>query len=122
VTLLRAKGHFSSRPSFYRRASCGLLTSFKLERPAFGGPSNAPLGIAYQLGAPARVTIRVTQGKRNIATFNAGARQAHKTNRLRLAAKSLARGDYTVRISVQTGARTLTSALVARRFVAVASP
>src|SRR5205823_5570601 len=37
ITLRRLHGHFRPRPSFYRRASCGLVSSFKLERPVFGG-------------------------------------------------------------------------------------
>ena len=37
VALVRRGGRFARRPAFYRRVSCGLLSSFKLERPAFGG-------------------------------------------------------------------------------------
>ena len=44
VALVRRDGRFARRPAFYRRASCGLLSSFKLERPAFGGRRNRSLG------------------------------------------------------------------------------
>src|SRR6185503_20480547 len=32
IVLRRVKGHFSRRPAHYRRASCGTLSSYKLER------------------------------------------------------------------------------------------
>ena len=39
VALVRRGGRFHRRPAFYRRASCGAIASFKLERPVFGGRS-----------------------------------------------------------------------------------
>ena len=41
VTLRRANGRFSVRPAFYRRATCDLVRSFKLQRPVFGGSGRA---------------------------------------------------------------------------------
>ena len=37
IALQRRNGRFSRRPDFYRRTTCDLLPSYKLERAAFGG-------------------------------------------------------------------------------------
>ena len=58
VTLRRVGGRFSRRPDFYRRGSCALLTSYKLIRPVFGGPTKRPLGISYRVASAARVRSR----------------------------------------------------------------
>ena len=42
-------GRFTARPDFYRRESCALLRSYKLERAAFGGRTKRPLRAAFRL-------------------------------------------------------------------------
>ena len=116
VVLQRRRGRFRVRPDFYRRASCGDLTSFKLERPVFGGRRNRPLGIAFRLSRPARVRVDVLRGKRLVRRLMSGTRRGRLTHRLRLPSERLRRGDHRVRIRVTPrGGRTVTATLVSRR-------
>jgi len=66
AALRRAGGRFATRPAFYRRASCGLLTSYKLSSAAFGGRGGNRLGIAFRLGQRARVQVSVLRGTRRV--------------------------------------------------------
>jgi hypothetical protein len=115
VTLRRVDGRFTSRPDFYRRATCDLLSSFKLERPVFGGRSNRDLGISYRLADAARVEVVVRRGSRVVRRFAASQRSGDRTFRLRLDAEGLARGDYRVTLSARRGATTVRSVLTTRR-------
>lgn len=111
VALRRAGGRFTRRPSFYRRASCGAVTSFKLERPAF---ARRGLGIAFRLGAPARVTVTVRRRGKTVRRFKARAGVADRTYRLRL--RSARRGDHVVRlIARQASGRVVRAKLTSRR-------
>ena len=111
VALRRAGGRFAPRPSFYRRASCGAVTSFKLERPAF---ARRGLGIAFRLGTPARVTVTVRRGGKTVRRFKARAGVAGRTYRLRL--RSARRGDHVVRLSARLASgRTVRAKLTSRR-------
>ncbi len=116
IYLRRAGGRFSVRPTAYSRRSCGdVLSSFKLDRPVFGGPGGRALGIAYRLRAPAdRVEVRVLgRGGRTLA---GAATQAGRTIRLRLPARGIPRGrDVRIAITVVRGRSTLTETLTARR-------
>jgi hypothetical protein len=115
-TALRLQdGRFSSRPAFYRRASCGLLTSYKLSSAAFGGRAGRGLGIAFRLLRRARVQVTVLRGARVVRSFPAGRFRADRVKRLRLGAAGLERGDYRVRLRAVRGQRRVTAVLVARR-------
>jgi hypothetical protein len=114
--LRRSGRRFTVRPAYYRRASCGTLASFKLERPVFGGTRNRALGIAFRIAAKARVTVTVTRAGRTVRRFAPTTRSARTTHRLRLASERLPRGTYRVRITVAPpGARAVAATLVARR-------
>ena len=116
VTLLRRNGRFSRRPDFYRRATCDLLPSYKLERAAFGGSTRTPLRIAYRVATRARAQVTVLRGKKVVKRFKARTVAPKRTHRLRLASRTLARrGDYRVRIVVGRGAGRVTSTLVSRK-------
>ena len=116
VALRRRDGRFSRRPAFYRRASCGLLTSFKLERPAFGGRGGQSLGIALRLSEPARVTVAVRRAGKTERRLGTADRAPDFTHRLRVGAKRLRRGDHVVRLTIRTASgRVLRARLVARR-------
>ncbi|MBI5107019.1 MAG: hypothetical protein HZB46_18895 [Solirubrobacterales bacterium] len=107
----RSKGAWSVRKvAHHRRASCGLLPTFKLTRPAFRGS----LGIAYRVGAKGRATVTVLRGRRVVQRFPARAVRRGVTYRLRFARRG-ARGDYRVRITVKAGARKVTASLISRR-------
>ena len=115
VTLLRRNGRFSRRPDFYRRATCDLLPSYKLERAAFGGTKRTPLRIAYRVATAARAQVTVLRGKKVVKRFKAKTVAAKRTHRLKLASRKLPRGDYRVRITVGRGAGRVVSTLVSRR-------
>jgi hypothetical protein len=111
VALVRRGGTFSKRPAFYRRASCGALSSYKLERPAFGARG---LGIAFRLGAPARVTVVVRRAGKTVRTFKARSGVPERTYRLRFRVRR--RGDYVVRLSARPASgRVVRARLTARR-------
>ena len=115
VALVRRNGRFALRPDFYRRTSCATLTSFKLERPAFGGSRNRALGIAFRLAREGRVTVEVLRGRRVVKRFGTTTRRARVTHRLRLAPERLARGTYTVRLRYVGEQGSLTATLFAQR-------
>ncbi len=116
IVLERRKGKFVRRADFYRRASCDALPSFKLERPVFGGAKSTALKASFTLRNAARVTVTVLKGKKVVKTFGPITRPSKKTQRVSLPAKGLARGTYTVRISVPvTVGPPVTSTLTARR-------
>ena len=112
----RSGGRFLRRSDFQRRDTCGTLRSFRLSRSVFGGSTRRPLNVAFRLGAPAQVSIRVTRGRRTVANFAPAERIANANYKLSLPpARGLPRGDYVVEITVRRGASVTRSRLVARR-------
>ena len=119
-TLRRRNGRFSRRPAFYRRASCGLLTSFKLGSSAFGGTRDRGLGIAFRLQRRARVAVTVLRGSKVVKRYKTRTYEANAVKRLRFGTRllrqgKLRRGDYKVRVQAVRGSRRVTAVLVARR-------
>jgi hypothetical protein len=109
-------GRFSNQPDFYRRESCALLGSYKLERPVFGGRNGKSLGIAYRVTDNARVRLEVLRGSQTIKTLaNEKRVSAGRTYRARTTSRGLRAGNYKIRITVRQGSRRVTSTLVARR-------
>jgi hypothetical protein len=115
VTIRRVRGRFVARPGSHRRASCGPLRAFKLERPVFGGTNNRALGISFRLRERSTVTVTVLRGRRVVRRYAASVRAASRTHRLRLAPERLAPGDHRIRIEVRRGSRRVVSTLTARR-------
>jgi hypothetical protein len=110
-----SRGKFVRRADHFRRDSCGILGKFKLERPVFGGSRDAALTAAYRLGAPAQVSISVSRGSKVVKRFAPVHQPANRTIRIRLRARGLARGEYTVRMTVARGDEQVSAKLVARR-------
>ena len=115
IALVRSKGRFRARRAFYRRISCGTLTSFKLSRPVFGGARRRALGVAFRLVRAGTVTVEVRRGRRVVRRFAATPRAARRTHRLRIAAGRLPRGMYEVRLLYAGDRGSLTASLVAQR-------
>ncbi|HEX6945353.1 MAG TPA: hypothetical protein VF196_04105, partial [Casimicrobiaceae bacterium] len=116
VVLTRdARGRWRPRPEHYRRASCNLLRSFKLERPVFGGAQGMPLAGAYRVSARARVTVTISRGGKVVKRFATAERPANRTIRFSLPARGLPRGDYTVRLLAQSGEDQVSAVLTSRR-------
>lgn len=112
VTLRRAGGRYAVRPDFYRRGSCGSLTAFKLERPAFAARS---LGVSYRLARAGTVAIEVRRAGRVVQRFGAATRAARTTHRLRVNGAGLRRGLYEIRLSYRSDQGSLVAALYAQR-------
>jgi hypothetical protein len=114
VALRRRGGRLSRRPGFQRRDTCDLLTSYKLQRPAFGGRTGRPLGIMFRLSRAGTARLRVTRGAHTVKTYARRVR-ANRTQRIRLSARGLARGDYRFRLVVRSGRSVTRATLVAAR-------
>ncbi|HEX8082809.1 MAG TPA: sialidase family protein [Solirubrobacteraceae bacterium] len=114
IALRLAHGRFRLRPSFYRRDSCGLVRSFKLQRPVFAGRTHTPLRIAFRLSRPALVSVTVLRGKRVVKRFGPSERAADVTHRLRLPAR-VRRGTYRVRLVARRGDQVVRATLTSRR-------
>lgn len=116
-TLQRVDGRFRARAPHYRRVSCGLVRSYKLDFPAFGGVQGRPLGFAYYLTRGATVTVEVLRAdgrvvRRFAATPRAGGRTFRFTVPISAAER---RSDYRVRLTAKAGATTVRSSLTSRR-------
>ena len=110
-------GRFTARPDFYRRDTCGLLRSYKLERPAFGGSTRRPLRAAFRLTRAGTVRVQVLRGAKVVKTLVRSKRfAARRTHRVSLRSQGLRKGDYKVRIRVRrAGSRTASSTLTTRK-------
>jgi hypothetical protein len=115
LTFERRGGRFVARPAFYRRQGCGTLTSYKLERPVFGGGNNRALYVKYLLSRRATVRIEFRRGTKVIARVPARVRRAGAAFRERFDAEKRPRGSYTVVIYVSRGEERLVARLGARR-------
>ncbi len=118
VAVRRLHRRFRSEPAFYRRSSCGLITSFKLYRPVFGGSHNRSEFFTYRLGRSVRsLSVHVLRGKRVVKRYSTRhRRRTHTTYRLRLSPHHLRRASYRFRVSaVDTKGRRVTATLSARR-------
>jgi hypothetical protein len=116
LVLERRRGRWRRLPDYYRRVSCGRLSSFKLSRPVFGGTTRRPLGIAFRLSTRARVSVVVMRGGKVVKRFGTSTRAARRTHRLRLPAKGLRRGAYRVVLRVRpAGAPSLVATLTSRK-------
>ncbi|HEX8121413.1 MAG TPA: sialidase family protein [Solirubrobacteraceae bacterium] len=115
IALRRAHGRFTLRPPFYRRAGCGLVRSFKLQRPVFAGRTRTPLRIAFRLSRPALVSVVVRRGNRVIKRFAAAERRQDQTYRMTVPARGLRRGDYRVTLNARRGDQRVVARLMSRR-------
>jgi hypothetical protein len=116
VTVQRSHGRFRRRAPFHRAAACDLVPRFKLFGPAFGGREHRALRIAFSVAERASVRIEILRGRRVVRRFRAAQRRPNVTHRLRVGAKGLPRGVYSVRLVADTGTgRRVTARLSARR-------
>ncbi len=116
VVVRRANGRFAVRRRPFRRESCGLLPTFKLERSVFGGRTNRPLSIAFRLASASRVTVVVRRGNRVVKRFAATDRAPGRIHRLRMSSRGLPRGDYRVTLTaVSKAGRRARATLTSRR-------
>jgi hypothetical protein len=115
VALLRRGGRWRLRAPFDSRTTCGLVDSFKLTRPVFGGRGNAALFASFRLGDGAKVTIELRRGARLVRTIGQRAYAPNRTHRVRFPRFKGARGDYKVVLSASRPGRTQSITLTARK-------
>jgi hypothetical protein len=99
-------------------AELGLLSSFTLNRPVFGGKKNSKLVVRYRLREAGRAIVSLYRGKKQIKRLSAGNRRADRTYRINIGPQKLRKGaTYTVRMFVRSadGKRTQSVRLSAKR-------
>jgi hypothetical protein len=111
----RIRGRWIVRPDAYLRNTCGVLSSFKLDRAVFGGPSGRSLGVSYRLPQGVdTVTIQVLRGRKVVATKRGGT--TARAYRFTVPARTVAAGrDVRVRLIVERSDRRVVETLTARR-------
>jgi len=118
IALVRRNGRFRQLPAYFGRDGCGIVRSFKLERPVFGGRTNRALNLAFRLGEQARATVTIRRGRRVVRTFRARTYAPNRTHRLRATVKrsTFPRGRYRVVLRVtDSRGRVTTKTLTAQR-------
>jgi hypothetical protein len=82
----------------------GVINSFKLNRPVFGGRSRNRLVIRYRLNDNARTIVSLYRGKRRVRRLFAGNRESNRTYKLTVRPRGLKRGaTYTIRMYTRNG-------------------
>jgi hypothetical protein len=103
------------RPDAYLRATCGVLSAFKLDRAAFGGRSKRPLRVSYRLPRGVdSVKLEIVRGSRVVRRLKAG-REGRAYRFTVPASVAKAGSDVRVRITVQRAGAKVVETLVARR-------
>jgi hypothetical protein len=109
VALTRSKKSFKVRKAFQRADTCGEISRFALESPAFG-PKRS-LTAAFALTRAGKATIEVYKGKKRVKRVNKTA-AANTLVKVAISPKKLKRGEY--RIVLRAAGKTET--LNARRY------
>jgi hypothetical protein len=92
-----------SGPAISIVSARGLLSSFKLNRPVFGGKKNRKLIVRYRLREPGRAIVSLYRGKKRVQRLASVNRRANRTYRINISPKKLRRGaTYTVRMFVRS--------------------
>jgi hypothetical protein len=111
-------GPSSGAPQTGKPVDLGVLSSFKLNRPVFGGKKRNKLIVRYRLREAGRAIVALYRGKKRIQRLSAGNRRADHTYRINIAPDKLRKGGtYTVRLFVRSadGKRTQSARLSAKR-------
>ena len=88
--------------------SCDLVATFGAARPAFGGRQKRKLVARYTLGESSKVTLQLRRGKKVVRRLKSGMRAAGTRHAVRIPARKLRRGKYTLRLRAKSGTRTVT--------------
>jgi hypothetical protein len=117
LSVVRRHGRFQAGPTLAARESCGLLRSFRLTRPVFGGSNGRPLVISYRLGSGGSIDLAVLRGRHVLAHHRAKNRRAGRIYRVSVAPiRGLSpRGQYSVRLRVLSGKHRAGATLTAFR-------
>jgi hypothetical protein len=113
--LVRRHGRFAVRPRFYQRVGCGVISSFKIESPVFGGPHNRDVDLSYRLRDNASAAVFILRGRKIVKRYPFRSRRRHVTYRLRLPSEKLRRADYRIRLVVTEVSGSVSETLITRR-------
>jgi hypothetical protein len=111
----RTGGRWVARPGYYGRPICGLVSSYKLERPVFGGVRSTTARLSFRLATAARVTVEVRRGGKVVKRLAGQTYAAARTVRLSLPVKGLRAGVYEFRLTAVAGSRRALVTASARR-------
>ena len=117
VALRRVRGRWLPAPSFERRETCGLLRTFKLERPVFGGSTNRAFLAAFRLESDAEVSAVLRDARGRVrGRFGAKTFRGGITHRLRrTVTRRLPRGRYTLTLTARTPGRSVSATVSGQR-------
>jgi hypothetical protein len=104
VALLRRNGRFRTLPRYSRQDSCGLVRTFKIERPVFGGRTNRALNVAFRFGEEVRGTVTIARANGKVVkTYPERSYRGGQVHRLRMTAKPkrFPRGRYVVTLTTR---------------------
>jgi len=107
-----------SGPAISIVSARGLLRSFSLDRPVFGGRKRHKLVVRYRLREAGRTVVSLYRGKKRVKRLSTGNRRANRTYTITISPRALRKGaTYTVRLSVRStdGKRTQSARLSAKR-------
>ena len=94
VGLERRGSRFVGRKPFQRPDTCGEISLFRLDSPAFG--PERKLTAAFTLTKPGKATIEVYRGKKRVKRIKKTVKSANRLQKVAIAPKRLRRGEYRV--------------------------
>jgi hypothetical protein len=102
----RRHGRFRSFGPTSARPVCLGAGGFGLDRPVFGGTGNISAALGIRAGVPVVVSVELRRGRRVLRRLVTRRAVDAAGVRVALNPRGLRRGDYTVRVTLQsTGAR-----------------
>jgi hypothetical protein len=98
---VRRHGRFHRLRAYVTPERCELLRSMALSGPAFGGRRKPHrLGVSVRTVEPARAVLRLRRGRRTLRRLRLGIVRPERGRRVRIRARGLRRGRYTVELVV----------------------
>ena len=94
VALERKGTKFRARKPFQRPDTCGEISLFRLDAPAFG--PKRKLTAAFTLTKPGKATIEIYRGKKRVKRIKKTVKSANRLQKVKIAPKKLRRGEYRI--------------------------
>jgi acyl-homoserine-lactone acylase len=109
------RGRMFRLPSFTRPGNCGLLRTYFLSSPAFGGRRNRSLYAHVKMARAGRATVELFRGSRRVRRIGTFSLRSQRTRAIRINPVGLPGGSYRVKVSVVAGRARTSKGLSARR-------
>jgi hypothetical protein len=115
IAVRLVNGRFRSAPNF-SEAGCGVIKSFSLDGPVFGGRTKRALGVNFTLNENAdRVLVEVIKGRKVRRRVTRRNVVAGKAVRLKLRGRGVTRGTQQVRLTALRGGQRLATTTLGAR-------